>query len=427
VLKVENIGLSSIILLAVLVVLSAFFSGSEVALLSIQKVRIQHMVSIGTPGAARVARMVESPERLLPPILLGNNVVNTAAAAVATAIAITVVKDEGNAVIVATALVTTVLLVFGETLPKTMAARYADKVSVAVALPIQWVGWVLFPAVYLLQRTTFLVSRFLGAEKGQGSLVTTEEIKTMVLIGLEAGAVEHGAAGMIKRALEFRDRQVREIMTPRPEIVWVERNLSLQDFLATYDENYHTRFPVYEGDKDTVVGMLSIKDVMRGIAQNSVVAMTSATEVMRSAYFIPETKRIGDLFGEMRGAGYQLAMVSDEYGGVAGLVTLKQLVEGIVGPVGEEGEAPGEEAVVLSENTYDLDAGMQVEEANEQLGLGLPEGEYETVAGFILDRLGHVPERNEMFVFGSLRFRVTEMKGVKIERVLVIRTPAAPQ
>ncbi len=424
----EDIGLSSIILLTVLVVLSAFFSGSEVALLSIQKVRIQHMVSIGTPGAARVARMVESPERLLPPILLGNNVVNTAAAAVATAIAITVVKDEGSAVLIATAMVTTVLLIFGETLPKTIAARYADKVSVAVALPIQWVGWILFPAVYLLQRITFLISRLIGAERGQGSLITTEEIKTMVLIGLEAGAVEHGAADMIKRVLEFRDRQVREIMTPRPEIIWVERNSSLQDFLATYGENYHTRFPVHEeGDKDNVVGMLSVKDVMRAMAQNPVVAMTSATEVMRSAYFIPETKRIGDLFGEMRGAGYQMAMVSDEYGGVAGLVTLKQLVEGIVGPVGEEGEAPEEEAVVLSENTYDLDAGMQVEEANEQLGLDLPEGGYETVAGFVLDRLGHVPEHNEMFVFGNLRFRVTEMKGVKIERVLVIRTPAAPQ
>ena len=423
----EAIGLGSIILLTVLVVLSAFFSGSEVALLSVQKVRIQHLASTGMPGAARVARMVESPERLLPPILLGNNLVNTAAAAVATAIAIAVIKDEGSAILVATAVVTTVLLVFGETLPKTIAARYADRVSVVVALPIQWVGWILLPAVFLLQRTTGLLSRLMGAKAAAREVITEEEIKSIVTVGRDVGAVEHSEAEMIKRVLEFGDRQVREIMTPRTEIVWVERGSSLQGFLAAYQENYHTRFPVYEGDQDNVVGMLSVKDVLRVMAQDPVVGETSATEVMRQAYFVPETKLLGELFGEMRSGGYQLAMVSDEYGGVAGLVTLKQLVEGIVGPVGEEGEAPEEEAVVLSENAYDLDAGMQVEEANEQLGLGLPEGAYETVAGFVLDSLGHVPEHNEQFVYRDLRFRITEMKGVKIERVLVIRAPAAPQ
>ena len=423
----EDIGLGSIVLLAVLVLLSAFFSGSEVALLSVQKVRIQHMASTGVPGAARVARMVESPERLLPPILLGNNLVNTAAAAVATAIAITVINDQGSAILVSTAIVTTVLLVFGETLPKTVSARYADKVSVIVALPIQWVEWLLLPGVFLLQRATGLFSRLIRANGAARDVITEEEIKSIVTVGRDVGAVEHSEAEMIKRVLEFGDRQVREIMTPRTEIVWVERDSSLQDFLTDYQENYHTRFPVYEGDQDNVVGMLFVKDVLRVMAQGPVVGETSATEVMRQAYFVPETKLLGELFGEMRSAGYQMAMISDEYGGVAGLVTLKQLVEGIVGPVGEEGEAPEEEAVVLSENAYDLDAGMQVEEANEQLGLGLPEGEYETVAGFVLERLGHVPERNEQFVFRDLRFRITEMKGVKIERVLVIRAPAAPQ
>jgi putative hemolysin len=427
VLKLEAIGLGSIIFLAVLVVLSAFFSGSEVALLSVQRVRIQHLASIGSPGAARVARMVESPERLLPPILLGNNLVNTAAAAVATAIAIAAIKDEGSAILVATAAVTTVLLVFGETLPKTIAARYAEKVSVAVALPIQGVGWLLFPAVFLLQRTTGLLSRLLGANATGREVITEEEIKSIVTVGRDVGAVEHSEAEMIKRVLEFGDRQVREIMTPRTEIVWVERGSSLENFLTAYQENYHTRFPVYEGDQGNVVGMLSVKDVLRVMAKEPVVGETTATEVMRQAYFVPETKLLGELFGEMRGAGYQLAMVSDEYGGVAGLVTLKQLVEGIVGPVGEEGEAPEEEAVVLSENAYDLDAGMQVEEANEQLGLDLPEGGYETVAGFVLARLGHVPEHNEQFVYRNLRFRITEMKGVKVERVLVIRAPAQPQ
>lgn len=418
----EDIGLANILLFVTLVILSAFFSGAEAALLSVQKVRIQHLASQGKPGAARVARMIETPERLLPPILLGNNIANTAVAAVATAVAIVIIEDETTAVIVSTAVVASVLLLFGETIPKTISARYAERVSVFVALPIQWAGWALLPGVFILQKTAVLVGKIFRTGSQSQNVITEEEIKNIVTVGRDVGAVEKDEAEMIRRVLEFGDRQVREIMTPRTEIIWVEKNASLKQFLAIYHEKYHTRFPVYEGDHDNVVGMLSVKDVMRLIAKNPIALDISVTEAMRQAYFVPETKLVGELFGEMRGSGYQMAMISDEYGGLAGLVTLKQLVEGIVGPVGEEGEAPEEEAVILSENAYELDAGMQVEEANEQLELGLPEGEYETIAGFVLARLGHIPVLNELFVFRNLRFRITEMKGVKIERVLVIRS-----
>ena len=420
----DDIEVVSLILLGVFLLFSAFFSGSEAALLSVQRVRIQHMASTGVKGAPRVARMVERPDRLLPPILLGNNMVNTAAAALATAVAISALDNEAQGILVATIGVTAILLVFGETIPKTVAAQHPERLAILVALPVQWIEWALFPAVVVLQRISGTVLKLVGAPGGQRAVITEEEIKTMVTVGRDVGAVEHGEAEMIRRVFEFGDRRVSEVMTPRTEIVWVERDTTLRGFLSIYDEHYHTRFPVFDGPVDNVVGVLSVKDVVRAIARGSLSQDDSVTTAMRSPYFVPETKLVGGLLEEMRSAGHQLAMLADEFGGVAGLVTLKQLVEEIVGPVGEEGEPPEEEVVALSENTFEVDAGLQVEEANERLDLGLPEGEYETVAGFILERLGRIPEVNYQFTYRGLHFRITEMRGMKIERVMVTRLPA---
>ena len=419
----DEIGVLSLVLLGVLVLISAFFSGSEAALLSVQRVRIRHLADTGSARASRVAKMVERPERLLPPILLGNNLANTAVAAVATVMAISVLGNERQAVVAATIGVTIVLLVFGEAIPKTVGARHAERLSLLVALPLQWIEWLLLPAVLVLQQLSGAVAKMLRASDSLGAVVTEEEIKTMVSVGRRVGTVERGEEEMIRRVFEFGERRVREIMTPRPEIVWVERGTSFREFLAMYNEHYHTRFPVFDAQVDNVVGLLSVKDVLRTLAQGELSWDDPVTTVMRTPYFVPETKLVAELFEEMRASGHQMAMSADEFGGVAGLVTLKQLVEEIVGPVGEEGEAPEEEVVALGENTFEVDAGLQVKEANERVGLGLPEGEYETVAGFILDRLGRVPQEDDQLTFGRLHFRVVEMRGVKIERVLVNRPP----
>ena len=423
-----DVGAITPLILGVLLVFSAFFSGAEAALLSVQRVRILHMVSTGSPGAARVARMIEHPERLLPPILLGNNLVNTAAAALATVAAITWLDSEGQGVVVATVAVTVVVLVFGETIPKTIAARHAERVSLFVALPLLWVQRLLWPFAVGLEWISGTVAKVLGGGVGRRQLVTEEEIRTMVLLGIEAGAVETGEAEMIQRTLGFGDRTVREVMTPRPEVVWVKRGTSLRDFLPLYDKHYHTRFPVWEGHEDNVVGLISVKDILRAQARGAMGPADSATSFMRTAHFVPETKPVHELLDEMRGAGHQMAIVIDEFGGIAGLVTLKRLVEGIVGPVGEEGEAPREEVVSVGENSFQVDAGILVELANQRMGLNLPEGEYDTVAGFILEQLGHLPEQGELLAFADLRFRVLEMKGVRIAQVLITRMPpSGPQ
>ena len=413
-----EIGTASVVLLIIFLLLSAFFSGSEAALLSVQRIRIHNMVRNGTAGASRVARLIENPHRLLPPILLGNNLVNTAAAALATTIAITLLEDEGQAVLVATGAVTVVLLIFGETIPKTAAARHPERSAIIVALPIVVISWVLRPISYVLEGISSTAARLLGSSPGAGVTVTEEEIKAMVTVGSEQGAVEFGEAEMIRRVLEFGDRSVREVMTPRPEIVWIEQETTVKRFLEIYNENYHTRFPVFHEDVDNVVGVVAVKDVMRLLAAGSDFS-TSVTKQTRPATFVPETKRIQELFDEMRASGQQMAMIADEFGGVAGLVTLKRLVEDIVGWVGGEDENAPVEVSQLDDTTFELDAAMSISEVNDRVELALPVGEYETLAGFLLDQFGRVPEIGDDVAHGDTRLTVSEMRGVRISKVRV--------
>ena len=207
--------------------------------------------------------------------------------------------------------------------------------------------------------------------------------------------------------------------------MWIEEGTTIRRFLDLYDANYHTRFPVCQGTLDNVVGVIAVKDVMRLLSAGADLDSVATVRV-RPATFVPETKRVQYLFDEMRGKGDQLALIADEFGGVAGLVTLKRLVEDIVGRVGDEEQPAPEGFIELAEGMFDLDAGLSIAEANEGAGLGLPAGEYETVAGFMLEQLGKLPEVGGTLTYGDLQFVVTEMQGVRIARVRVTREPAAP-
>ena len=414
----ETGDLWKLALLLLCLCLSAFFSGSETAFIALSKVRLMHLQNGGKPGARRVARMVEQPQKLLATVLLGNNLVNTGAAALATVMVISVVENENIAVLVATAGITLLLLVFGETLPKTLAWSHSEQAAFAVSRPLVLVGWLLSPAVHLLQGISILAGKIVGTDT-MTELVTEDEIRTMISVGARTGTVEHTEAEMLENVFHFGDRQVQEVMTPRTEILWVKKDTTLAEFLKIYGRQTHTRFPVYQGDTENIVGILSVKDLMQTMAERGLGPESNVTEVTRPAYFIPETKLVGQLFSEMRQGGQQMAITVDEYGGVAGLVTLKSLLEVIVGPVREEGESLNEEFAAIGDNVYDVDAGVGIQEVNEELELGLPEGSYQKLAGFILERLGRIPQEGEHLYYGNLRLQVTEMNGVKIERVQI--------
>jgi putative hemolysin len=260
------------------------------------------------------------------------------------------------------------------------------------------------------------------------SLASEEEIRAMISVGHREGTVEKDEAEMLHNVFDFGDRPVREVLVPRTEVVWVVKGTKLADFLDIYAKTPLSRYPVYEDNMDNVVGILAVKDVLMALAKGAIGNDSVIDELIRPTYFTPESKRISKLFREMRDRNYRMAVVVDEYGGTAGIVSLSQLVEEIVGPVGDELGEADKEYEAINEYTFQIDGGMRIEQANEEMQLGLPEGEYETVAGFVLDLLGHIPKSGQKIKYKDLKVVITEMRGVKIEKILVTREKhAAPE
>jgi len=407
------------VLFLICLILSAFFSSSETAFVSLQRIRVEHLVETKVRGARRVVRLIKQPERLLSTILLGNNFVNTAAAALATVLAVHFWGEQG--IIIATIGVTIILLVFCETTPKTIATHHAERLSLILARPIESLSWLLTPFVIVL---SWIAARFGGLVGGAPmprSLISEEEIRTMISVGHKEGTVEEEEAEMLHNVFEFGDRPVREVMVPRPEVVCLEEGSTLADFLKLYAESPLSRFPVYQENMDNVVGILSIKDVLMAQANGIVTNDSVIDDLVRPAYFTPETKRISELFTEMRDKNYRMAVVVDEYGGTFGVVSLTRLVEEIVGRVGDELAAAEKDYEVINEYTFQIDGSMRIEEANEEMDLQLPEGDYETVAGFVLDLLGHIPRPNEQLRYKDMKLVITEMRRMKIEKILLTK------
>ena len=420
----ESEDLGKLALLALCLALSAFFSSSETAFIALPRARLLHLISIGRRNAKLVERLVSRPERLLATVLLSNNLVNTAAAALGTAVALNVIQNEGLAVMVSTVGVTLLLLIFSETLPKTVAWNRSETLAFAYARPLTLAEFVLSPGVRVLQAITNAFTRIMGITNSTNE-VSEGEIRTLIEVGAQTGAVEQTEAELLNKVFRFGDQKVQEIMTPRPEIVWVEQGTTLQAFLALYAQHNHTRFPVYSGDTENVVGVLSNKDVLLALGRGEMELDDSVTELVREAYFVPETKMVADTFSEMQQGGYGLVLTVDEFGGIAGLITLKQGLSVIVGQVEEErDEDVPREYSEIDEDTYRINAGMTILIANDQLKLDLPEGDYQTVAGFILDQLGYIPEAGEILEYGNLKFTVRSMNGVRIEEVLAQRIPS---
>jgi putative hemolysin len=410
--------------LVVCLILSAFFSSSETAFIALSRPRLLHLVSIGRPRAQLVSSLVQRPERLLSTVLLGNNLVNTGAAAVGTALAIKFISNDSLAVVISTLGVTGLILIFSEALPKTVAWNRSENLAFAVARPLKLVEWLLSPAVRLLQGITLAFTRLLGVTS-QRSYVSEEEIRTMIAAGAQTGEMEASEAALLEKVFRFGDQQIREIMTPRTAIVWVEMGLTLNEFLKLYAQHSHTRFPVFEGSMENVVGVLSNKDVVVAMGKDEIKEGDSVTNLLRPAYFVPETKTISSTFTDMQQGSYGLVLTVDEFGGIAGLATLKQLLEVLVGEVREEDSASDDSYKEVDENTFHLDAGVGISEVNEKLGLNIPEGDYQTVAGFILERLGRIPVEGDGLEYRDLVLTVKMMQGVKIQEVELKRTEVA--
>jgi putative hemolysin len=415
----ETIDIVYIVIFIICIFASAFFSVAEIAFISLQRFKLEHLIATKIKGAKVVESLVKHPERLLSTILLGSNFFNTAAAALGTTL---IVKSIGNSgVVVATILVTILLLVFADTLPKTTAAHHAETISIRLGGIVRVISWILMPVVTILSWISTVFGKMIGAHTVGGSLISPEEIRTMINVGSRDGTVQKDEAEMLHKVFEFGDRPAREVMVPRTEVIWVAQGITIEDFFKLYTEYPLNRYPVFDGSMDNVVGILSAKDVLMSLAKGTCDIEKTINTMIRPACFSPEGKRIGELLTEMRDKNYHMCIIVDEYGGTAGIVTLTQLVEEIVGDVKDELSSMEKDYEVINETTFQIGGSMRIEDINAEMNLALPKGDYETVAGFILKTLGHIPTTGEQLRYQDLKMVVSRMEGLKIEEILVTK------
>jgi putative hemolysin len=410
-----------VIIIVILVLLSAYFAAAEIAFMSLQRYKLEALVQKNVKGAKLVAWLKAHPERLLSTVLLGNNLVNTAAASLSTALAVSLLGSESQGVLVSTLVVTAVLLVFGDAIPKTSAAIHSEKISLAVASSIRVVSWIFTPLVLILSWITTAFGKLFGGKPVGHSLIGEEEIRFMISAGERDGTVEEAQAVMLHKIFEFGDRPAREIMVPRTEVVWVEKGTKISDFFTLYLKHPLNRFPVFNERRDNVVGVLSVKDILMALAKNPGEINLTIDNLVRPPYFAPESKHISEILGEMRAKNYHLCVIIDEYGGTAGIVTLTQLVEEIVGDVNDEYSVVDKDFEIINDTTFQINGTMRIEDVNSETGLVFPEGDYETIAGMIYKILGHIPKTGEQLRYRDMKLVVTRMDGNKIEEILVTK------
>ncbi len=399
----------------------AVVNSIEIAVVGANRIRTRHLAEEGSQSARALERLHQNQDRFFAAIVLLQNLMSVAAAAAGSLVGNELAGPSG--VLFAVALITLATTEFGELTPKVLAAHASERYALFVALPAEGLTRVLGPIVLALGYIPGLISRRLfGVRLHAGPEVTEAELRMLIDLSAESGSVAEAEAALLDRVFHFGDRQVHEVMTPRTETVWLSIDARVSDFYKAYSRAPHSRFPVFGASYDRVLGILGIKDVLAGLARGEIDGDSDIEPLMRPPFFVPETKAIGELLREMQTRGVQMAVAVDEFGGIAGIVTLEQVLEEMVGPVHDE-LRPGElEIQPIDERTIQVDGTLSVEEAREELGIDIPEGPYDTIAGFVLSRLGRVPRQGEQLLLEGFRITVAEMKGPKIERLLLTQS-----
>ncbi len=402
---------------------SAFISATEVAFVGSRIYRIRHLADNGDRNAKAVLSILEKHDKLFGTLLLVGNLFNIMVASVGTSLAITTIGNGQPNVfstVIATAISTILVVIVGELTPKALVVSIAEKWSLKTAKIILFIMLITRPIVWTLVLFPRGIEKLFKNKKNDSQpMVTTGELRTLIDLGEQEGTVKESQGEMLEKIFRFGESEVRDVMTPRNEIIWIRSNTKLSEFLEIYKKFPQTRFPVYDNDFDDVVGVLSIKDVLDRLRQKNGNKDPNVTRLVRKALFVPETKRLDHLFKEMQEQGQRLALAIDEFGGISGLITYTRLIEQIVGRTGEEGKKPDKMYITINENTYIADGGMSIVEANDEMNLEIPEGEYETVAGFFLDQSQVVPTVGTKVRVNNLRMEIAEMQVHKITKVRI--------
>ena len=430
-----------ILLLLVLILVNAYFAMAEIAVISLNDTKIEKMADEGNKKAKLVLKLTNNPTKFLSTIQIGITLAGflTSASAATSFAAMLTEAVTGKfglpenivspvAVVLITLIMSYFSLVLGELVPKRIGMQIPEKVAFAVAKPLYVMSKIVSPFVKFLSLSTNGVVRLLGFDpNADEEVVTEEEIRMMVDVGGEKGVIEYDQKEMINNIFDFDDMDAGDVMTHRTDVVAADVNdTTLEEFLALAIENGRSRVPLYDEDIDNIVGIVYVKDLLQYVGKEVKGTLKS---IMREPYFVPETKACGELFKEMRLQRIQMAVVVDEYGGTAGIVTLEDIVEAVMGNIQDEYDEEEEEISKIDENTFTVEGTIDIEEIDELIGKDLPEGDYETLAGFIMDELQCIPKSGEMneVVFENVKFTVLERDDRRIEKIKVEITPVAEE
>ena len=403
-------------LLVVLLLGSGFFSASETSLMSLSKIRIRYMEEEGVKGAKLVSSLIEKSSDLLSSILVGNNVVNIAATSVSTSLFISIFGDGGVAI--ATAVMTVLVLIFGEITPKTIAANSPEKIAVIVSKPISIIMKITKPIVWVFNLLTGIIFKIMGIENdGVKPFITEEELKAMVNVSHEEGVLEIEEREIINNVFQFGDMQAKEAMIQRLDMVAVNIEDSYDEIIELFKSEKLSRLPVYQESIDDIVGILNIKDII--FLSDEEIQNFNIKNYVREAFFTYEFKKITQLLEEMKKEKSQMAIVVDEYGGTAGLLTIEDLVEVIVGDIDDEYDEEEEEIVKVSDNEYLVEGSTKISDVNEQIGINFESDEFDSIGGFIIGYLKRIPEENELIEVGNVKFSVESIDKNRINKIRI--------
>ncbi len=407
----------------ILIILSGLFSASETALTAFKSTDLEEIENINPKKAKLLKKWLTKPNEILTAILLGNNIVNILASSIATIVTMQILgsgPQSGNAVAIATVSMTVVVLIFGEITPKIVAKTYSRKVSSAVIGPIYLLSIIALPIIKLLMVVTKIISRMMGVDiKHENLMITEEEIKSYINVGEAEGIIEEEEREMIHSIIEFGDTTAKEVMTPRTSVFMLDAESTIDEVWDEIIESGYSRIPVYGEDLDEILGILYVKDLMSLAKKGN--TNIPVKNVLREAYFVPDTKSIVEILDEFRSKQVHMAIILDEYGGTVGVLTIEDLIEEIIGEIKDEYDLHEEDEIEkVGEFKYKVDARINIEDLNKELEIGIPESEdYESLGGYILDILGRVAEVDDIVSLDGVTMKVLEVDKTRVVKILI--------
>ena len=419
----ETSDIIQLVIVIILLSASAFFSSAETALMTSNKLKMRNLADNGNKRAAKVLKVTENTDKMLSAILIGNNIVNLTASSISTTLTL---KIFGSKLVgIATGILTFLILVFGEITPKNVASKNAEDMALAYIGVISFWVTLLTPVIFIVNTVAKFVISIFNKNGDDNNAVTEEELRAMVEYSHEEGVIENEEKKMIVNVVDFGDTVAGDIMVPRVDMVMVDEKSSYEEILQVFREERYTRIPVYEETPDNVIGILNVKDFLLIEDKENFVMK----ELLREPLYTYEYKKTSALMMDMRKTGANIVIVLDEYGITAGLITLEDMLEEIVGEIRDEFDADEDEGITkVSDLEYLIDGSTNLDDINDRIGLSLSSEEYESIGGLIMEKLGRLPVEGEIINFDNIVLTVKKMDHARIEKVcLKLKQPVVKE